>query len=91
MITFIILLVLSGLVVGALGRLGLPGPDPMSIPQTILVGIAGSLIAGLVGQLLFGRPGGFILAVLCSLGIVYLIRRTRERRLGGTTAVTHPR
>jgi hypothetical protein len=38
------------------------------------------------GQLLFGRPGGFILAVLCSLGIVYLIRRSRERRLGGTAA-----
>jgi uncharacterized membrane protein YeaQ/YmgE (transglycosylase-associated protein family) len=86
MITFIIVLVLSGLVVGALARLGLPGPDPMSIGQTILVGIAGSLVAGLVGQLLFGRPGGFILAVLCSLGIVYLIRRSRERRLGGTAA-----
>jgi uncharacterized membrane protein YeaQ/YmgE (transglycosylase-associated protein family) len=86
MITFLLLLVISGLVVGALGRLGLPGPDPMSIGQTIVVGIAGSLIAGIVGQLLFGRPGGFILAVLCSLGIVYLIRRSRERRLGGTTA-----
>jgi uncharacterized membrane protein YeaQ/YmgE (transglycosylase-associated protein family) len=86
MITFIIVLVITGLVVGALGRLGLPGPDPMSIGQTILVGIAGSLIAGIVGQLLFGRPGGFILAVVCSLGIVYLIRRSRERRLGGTAA-----
>jgi uncharacterized membrane protein YeaQ/YmgE (transglycosylase-associated protein family) len=86
MITFLLLLVISGLVVGALGRLGLPGPDPMSIGQTIVVGIAGSLIAGIVGQLLFGRPGGFILAVLCSLGIVYLIRRSREHRLGGTAA-----
>jgi uncharacterized membrane protein YeaQ/YmgE (transglycosylase-associated protein family) len=91
MITFIILLVISGLVVGALGRLGLPGPDPMSIGQTILVGIAGSLIAGLVGQLVLGRPGGFLLAVLCSLGIVYLIRRSRERRIGGPTSVTHGR
>jgi uncharacterized membrane protein YeaQ/YmgE (transglycosylase-associated protein family) len=86
MITFIILLVISGLVVGALARLGLPGPDPMSIGQTILVGIAGSLIAGIVGKLLFGRPGGFILAVLCSLGIVYLVRRSRERHAGGTPA-----
>jgi uncharacterized membrane protein YeaQ/YmgE (transglycosylase-associated protein family) len=91
MISFIIVLVLTGLVVGALGRLGLPGPDPMSIGQTILVGIAGSLIAGLVGQLLFGRPGGVILAVLCSLGIVYLIRRSRERRIGGAAAATRRR
>jgi uncharacterized membrane protein YeaQ/YmgE (transglycosylase-associated protein family) len=86
MITFVILLVLTGLVVGALGRLALPGPDPMSIGQTILVGIGGSLVAGIVGRLLFGgRGGGFILAVLCSLGIVYLIRRSRERRAGGPT------
>ena len=83
MITFLILLVLTGLIVGALARLGLPGPDPMTIGQTILVGIAGCLIAGVIGKLLFGRPGGFILAVVCSLGIVYLIRRSRERRLGG--------
>ena len=81
MITFIILLVLTGLIVGALGRLALPGPDPMSIGQTILVGIGGSLVAGIIGRLLFGgRGGGFILAVLCSLGIVYLVRRSRERR-----------
>jgi uncharacterized membrane protein YeaQ/YmgE (transglycosylase-associated protein family) len=86
MITFIILLVLTGLIVGALGRLGLPGPDPMSIGQTILVGIGGSLAAGIIGRLLFGgRGGGFILAVLCSLGIVYLIRRSRERRAGDPT------
>jgi uncharacterized membrane protein YeaQ/YmgE (transglycosylase-associated protein family) len=82
MITFIILLVLTGLIVGALGRLALPGPDPMSIGQTILVGIGGSLIAGIIGKLLFGRGGGFILAVLCALGIVYLIRRSRERSVG---------
>ncbi|MFL5838918.1 MAG: GlsB/YeaQ/YmgE family stress response membrane protein [Thermoleophilaceae bacterium] len=89
MITFLILLVLTGLIVGALGRLALPGPDPMSIGQTILVGIGGSLAAGLIGRLLFGgRGGGFILAVLCSLGIVYLIRRSRERRAGDTTLAT---
>ena len=83
-ITFLIILVLSGLVVGALGRLALPGPDPMSIGETILVGIGGSLIAGIIGRLLFGAyGGGIVLAVLCSTGIVYLIRRHREGRLGG--------
>jgi uncharacterized membrane protein YeaQ/YmgE (transglycosylase-associated protein family) len=52
--------------------------------MTILVGIGGSLIAGLIGRLLFGgRGGGFILAVICSAGIVYLIRRSRERQVGG--------
>ena len=44
--------------------------------MTILVGIGGSILGGLVGNLLFNRPGGFILAVLCSAGIVYVISRT---------------
>lgn len=89
MLTFIILLVITGLVVGALGRLAIPGPDPMSIGETILVGIGGSLIAGIIGRLLFGAyGGGFILAVICSAGIVYLIRRSRGRRLGGPGTVT---
>ena len=84
MITFIILLVITGLIVGALGRLAIPGPDPMGIGQTILIGIGGSLVAGLIGRLLFGgRGGGFILAVICSAGIVYLIRRSRERHVAG--------
>jgi uncharacterized membrane protein YeaQ/YmgE (transglycosylase-associated protein family) len=67
-IVFVLVLLLSGLLVGALGRLALPGPDPMTIGMTILVGIGGSFIGGLVGWLLFGRNGG---------GIVYLIRRSR--------------
>jgi uncharacterized membrane protein YeaQ/YmgE (transglycosylase-associated protein family) len=92
MITFLILLVLMGLIVGALGRLAIPGPDPMGIGMTILVGIGGSLVAGLIGRLLFGgRGGGFILAVVCSAGIVYLIRRSRERRVGGPTTTTATR
>ena len=77
------------MIVGALGRLAIPGRDPMSIGQTILVGIGGSLVAGLVGRLLFGgRGGGFILAVVCSAGIVYLIRRSRERRVGPAATET---
>jgi uncharacterized membrane protein YeaQ/YmgE (transglycosylase-associated protein family) len=86
MITFLILLAVTGLIVGALGRLAIPGPDPMGIGTTILVGIGGSLAAGLIGRLLFGgRGGGFILAVVCSAGIVYLMRRSRERRAGDST------
>jgi uncharacterized membrane protein YeaQ/YmgE (transglycosylase-associated protein family) len=76
-IVFLLVILLSGLVVGALGRLALPGPDPMSIPQTIAIGVGGSLIAGLLGELLFGRPAGILLAVVCTAAIVYFIRRSR--------------
>jgi uncharacterized membrane protein YeaQ/YmgE (transglycosylase-associated protein family) len=78
-IAFIIALLLSGLVVGALGRLLLPGRDPMSILQTIAVGVAASFVAGLVSAALLGRNGGsLLLSVLFAVGIVYLIRRSRR-------------
>ncbi|HYY74622.1 MAG TPA: hypothetical protein VE662_07325 [Solirubrobacterales bacterium] len=81
-IIYLIVLALSGLVVGALGRLALPGPDPMTIWQTILVGIAGSFIAGLVWWAISGdrNGGGILLAVIFAALIVYVIRRSR----GGT-------
>ena len=80
MIGFILVIALSGLVVGALARLLLPGPDPMSVFQTMLIGIAGSLIAGLIAYYAFGeRQGpGFILALLCTIGLVYAVRKVRE-------------
>ena len=80
-IVYLIVLALTGLVVGALGRLAIPGPDPMSVGMTILIGIAGSFVGGLVWWLLFGRDGGgIVLSVIFAALIVYLIRRSR----GGT-------
>ncbi|MGI8686662.1 MAG: GlsB/YeaQ/YmgE family stress response membrane protein [Acidimicrobiales bacterium] len=80
MILFILSLVIGGLIIGALGRLAVPGPNPMSVGMTILVGIGGSLLGGLVGNVLFGRPGGWILAVLCTALIVWLMQRSQGRR-----------
>jgi uncharacterized membrane protein YeaQ/YmgE (transglycosylase-associated protein family) len=78
LLTYIIVLALSGLIVGALARLALPGPDPMGIGMTILIGIAGSFIGGLIVALLFGRSGaGIVVSVACATAIVYMIRRSR--------------
>jgi uncharacterized membrane protein YeaQ/YmgE (transglycosylase-associated protein family) len=79
---FVFYLVLGGLVIGALGRLAIPGPNPMSIGMTILVGIGGSLAGGIIGWVLTGgrAAGGWVLAVLCAAGIVYLMDRQRLRR-----------
>lgn len=83
LIVYLIVLLAVGLVVGALSRLALPGPDPMSIPQTIAIGIAGSFTAGLISWALFGRNvGGLLLAIACGAVIVYFIRRSRG---GGLT------
>jgi uncharacterized membrane protein YeaQ/YmgE (transglycosylase-associated protein family) len=84
-ILFIVILALEGLVVGAFARLALPGPDPLTIPQTIAVGLAGSFIAGLVVYALSGgrAGGGFLASLVFSVLILYVIRR---RRGGGLTS-----
>ncbi|MCA1825219.1 MAG: GlsB/YeaQ/YmgE family stress response membrane protein [Mycobacteriales bacterium] len=77
---FIVWLILAGLVVGALARLLMPGPDPMSIPMTIVIGIVGSLIAGFLARAIFGSDGaGLIFAVVVTMGLVWVVRRTRGR------------
>jgi len=83
-VLYILGLALSGLVVGALARLALPGRDPMSIFQTMLVGVAGSLIAGLVTYYAFDRSEGpgLLLAFLATLVLVFAVRKLRERQLG---------
>ena len=75
MIGYLIGVAVSGLIIGALGRLLVPGRQPLGCLVTTLVGIGGSLLGGWVGEVLFNRPGGFILAVLCSAGIVFAITR----------------
>lgn len=78
MIGYILSWILTGLIVGALGRLAIPGPNPMSIPMTILIGIGGSIVGGLVGYAL--GLGGFsiILSILATALIVWLLQRNRR-------------
>lgn len=81
MISFILGLIVTGLVVGALARLLVPGRDPMSIGATILLGIVGSVIGGLVGDALFdNRGGGFVLALVTTIVLLLVLRATRTRR-----------
>lgn len=83
LIAFLIILFITGLIVGALGRLLLPGPDPMSLLETAGVGIAGSFIAGFIGLALFHRHGGgIILSIICTMFLVWVVRRMRERNAG---------
>jgi len=82
-ILFIIGLLLTGLIVGALGRLLLPGRDPMSLFETIALGIAASLIAGLIAYYAFDKEegAGFFFSVICAIALVYAVRKYRERSL----------
>jgi uncharacterized membrane protein YeaQ/YmgE (transglycosylase-associated protein family) len=88
LLTYIVLMLLWGLVVGAFARLALPGRDPMSLFQTALVGVGGSFIAGIVAETLLNRYAGFLLCLVFSALIVYFIRRSRG---GGLTDPGVPR
>jgi uncharacterized membrane protein YeaQ/YmgE (transglycosylase-associated protein family) len=93
MLLFILWLIIAGLVVGFVARALVPGPDPLSLVQTILLGIVGSFIGGFLGYILFGKdfeegalqPSGLIGSIIG--GVIALLvfnavsRRSRTRRV----------
>ena len=78
-LTFIIVFqfAIVGLVIGAIARLLIPGPNPMTWGKTIIIGIAGSFFGGIVAGVLGSED---LLATLIQVGsasaiILYLERR----------------
>lgn len=94
MLGFLIGLVLIGLIAGFLARAIVPGPDPMSIGGTILLGIVGSFVGGFLADALFrsdgedvglgpvGIIGSTIGAIICLL-VYRAATNRRGRSLGG--------
>lgn len=81
LIVYLIILFFIGLFVGALARLLLPGPDPMSIGMTALVGLFGTFSAGLFSWYVLHRHGGgLLLSIVFSMFLVWIYRHSR----GGT-------
>lgn len=80
LLIFLLALAISGLIVGAVARVLVPGPSPMGILGTIGAGIAGAFIGGLVGKLIWGTnyTPGFIMAVLGAMVIVWAVSRRRR-------------
>lgn len=91
MLLLIIFLAVTGLIIGGLARLALPGPDPMGIFATILLGLGGSFLGGLVAGLLWSRPAGFLFSLLGAILLLYLHRRfVQHRPLTGPGAQRRP-
>jgi uncharacterized membrane protein YeaQ/YmgE (transglycosylase-associated protein family) len=84
---FLLVLAIGGFIVGGLARWSLPGPDPMPWYATIGLGVAGMLIGGVVGRVVFHTTGGFLLAFVGAVLLLYLYRRfVQGRGLTGPTA-----
>jgi uncharacterized membrane protein YeaQ/YmgE (transglycosylase-associated protein family) len=69
-IAYIISLIVTGLIVGALARLVIPGRNPMSILATIGVGIVGALIGGLIAGLI---GAGWLITIILEVAIAALL------------------
>jgi uncharacterized membrane protein YeaQ/YmgE (transglycosylase-associated protein family) len=69
----IIVLIIIGLVVGALGRLLNPGPDPLGWIVTIAIGVGAVLAVGL----LFDDMGfwAYVLAVIVAAVLVTVVQK----------------
>lgn len=73
-------LALAGLVIGALGRLAVPGPDPMPLWTTVLLGVVGAFVGGGVGYALAAEAGYFLGAVVMAALLVIGYRRFFQKR-----------
>jgi uncharacterized membrane protein YeaQ/YmgE (transglycosylase-associated protein family) len=79
--------ILLGLIVGALAKWIMPGPDPGGMIVTILIGIAGAFVGGfLATQLGFGTVTGFNLGSLAIAVGGALLLLWGHRRLRGRSA-----
>jgi len=78
--------IVLGLVVGALAKWIMPGPDPGGAVVTILIGVAGALVGGFLGSLVgLGSVTGFDLgSLVLAVGGALLLLWGRRRLIGSS-------
>lgn len=83
----LLVFLLLGLVVGVIARLIMPGPDPIGILGTMLVGIVGAIVGGYLWIALFGNTEGpeWIGSILVAMALLWVYRRMTFGR--GTTSM----
>lgn len=90
---FILAIVVSGFITGALARFALPGPDPMPAWLTLAIGLAGSIVGAVIGRAI-SNDNGYVISFL-SFGIaVALVAAYRhfvqKRPIFGRGALAFP-
>ena len=88
MLAFIVILIVVGLIAGAVARLLVPGRDPIGILGTILLGIAGSFVGGFVWNLIeyhrfaphHYHMAGIIGSIIGAIIVLLLLRATGSER-----------
>ena len=86
---YVVGILATGLVVGALARLAVPGPDPMPIWLTIAFGVAGSLLGGGIAAAATGDMLITLLASVVTATVIVIGYRRVVQRRGITGAAAH--
>lgn len=80
----IIAMIVSGLIIGVIAKLLMPGKDPGGFIITILLGIAGMFLGSYIGHALGwykpGQPAGWIVSILGALILLALYHLFVRRR-----------
>jgi uncharacterized membrane protein YeaQ/YmgE (transglycosylase-associated protein family) len=94
MIGNLIAAIIIGFIAGFIGRALLPGPDPMGVVATIVVGIVGALVGWVLFTYVLGIGdddkfdlGGIIGAIVGTMLVLLALRAVRGRQ--GTVAPRH--
>ena len=87
-LTFIIILLIVGLIAGAIARLLVPGRDPIGLLGTIALGVLGSFVGGFLQNLIFHHtlsirhlhPTGIIGSVIGAIILLLILRSSGHER-----------
>lgn len=72
--------IVVGLIVGVLSRFFYPGPVPLGMIGTILLGIGGSFVGGFLGRMVGGgdsgplQPAGLVGSVIGGIVLIFVTR-----------------
>jgi len=77
--------IVVGVVIGALGRLVVPGTQPIGLLATLLAGLGGSIVGGFIGEHVLGLGPVLtvLIEVLVSAAIVAVLAGRRTRGVAG--------
>ena len=85
----IVLMIIFGFVIGVIARFLMPGPQPMGIIMTTILGVAGSFLGGYLGYLLHGgeegltspTPAGWIGSLIGAVLLLFVYGLLNKKRV----------
>ena len=90
---FVLAILISGFVTGALARLAIPGPDPMPVWLTIAIGLTGSIVGAVFGKAI-SNDDGYVISFTSfgvAIALVAAYRRfIQQRPIFGPGAYAFP-